>query len=74
MGGKLSWINDHIQRRVPCDQRSYGGGDNPSEHLLAPDLSYDVTAGSVARYPFLHMGLLPVSANNEVIQLALVYS
>lgn len=66
-------MNSHIQERVPCGQESQGGSSNPPAHLLAPDMNYDVTAGSVARRPFLHARLLPVSANNEVIQLAVVY-
>lgn len=73
MGGKLSWMKGHVQGGVPCGQENQGGGSNPPVHPPAPDMNYDVTAGSVARRLFLHARLLPVSANNEVIQLAVVY-
>ena len=66
-------MKGHVRGRVPCGQESQGEGGNPPAHLPAPDMNYDVTAGSVARRPFLHAKLLPVSANNEVIQLAVVY-
>jgi len=66
-------MKGHVQGGVSHGQESQGGGGNPPAHPQAPDMNYDVMAGSVARRPFLHVRLLPVSANNEVIQLAVVY-
>lgn len=66
-------MKGRVQGGVPRGRESQEGGGNPPAHPQAPDVSYDVTAGSVARRPFLHARLLPVSANNEVIQLAAVY-
>lgn len=62
-------MKGHVQAGVPCGQESQEGGSNLA-HLPAPDMNYDVAAGSAARRPSLLTRLLPVSANNEVIQLA----
>lgn len=73
LGGWGALLDERPHSRMsPQGQESQGRGGNPPAHPHAPDINADVTAGSMARQTLLHTRLLPVSANNEVIQLAVV--
>lgn len=69
LGGWGAQLDERPHLRMsPQGQESQGRGSNPPAHPQVPD----VTAGTVARQTLLHTRLLPVSANNEVIRLAVV--